>query len=108
MAGLAATAATISVAKIVATKPPPDISAGDVGGGSFTMPALPTAGSAGSSGAGPGVSAAPKAQTMFKLGQGGPGGGVSNLPAQKVYVVESDITSTQNRVAVIQSRASVS
>ena len=45
-----------------------------------------------------------QAPTFFGLGQGGPGYG-STTPTQKVYVVETDITRTQNRVATIETRA---
>jgi hypothetical protein len=43
---------------------------------------------------------------FFGLGQGGPSGGSGNGgQSTKVYVTETDITSTQNRVRVIEDRA---
>lgn len=69
------------------------------GGGSISMPS-----SSGGSGATPPTFSAP---SMFGLGQGGPNPPQYPGQGQRVYVVESDITTTQNRVSVIQQRASV-
>jgi hypothetical protein len=45
--------------------------------------------------------------TFFGLGQAPGTTPGSEMPPQKVYVTETDITSTQNRVAVIEDRAKI-
>jgi hypothetical protein len=68
---------------------------------STTTPATP-GGGAGEGGVPPML----QPNQFFGLGQTQPQG--SEAPAQKVYVVESDITGTQERVRVIESRAVLS
>jgi hypothetical protein len=45
--------------------------------------------------------------TFFGLGQTEAGGANGEMKPQKVYVTETDITSTQNKVAVIEDRAKI-
>jgi hypothetical protein len=73
-------------------------------------PSAPPPPSPGGGGGGGGEGGAPTAftpSTFFGLGQGGPGGAGGQQEPQKVYVVETDITSTQNRVSVIEDRAKI-
>ena len=88
----AAAASAINIAKIASTT----FNAQDpnAGGASSVSATVPT-----------GNFSAP---TFFGLGQGGSKGSTPNPTPQKVYVVESDITKSQQKVAVIQSRASTS
>lgn len=69
-------------------------------------PTTPSAGSPGTGGGGtePGIPPMLQPNQFFGLGQTQPVTGEAARP-QKVYVVESDITGTQERVRVIESRA---
>ena len=96
----AAVTAAANIAKIAASK--------FEGGGTPTAPTPPTPGGGGGGGDG-GGGGAPSFQpsTFFGLGQTPgmtPGG---EQKPQRVYVTETDITSTQNRVAVIENRAKI-
>lgn len=101
-AGIASLAFAIAtsaanIAKIAATKFTPGAEPAatfDAGAGA------PSTGGGGEGGGVPTMSP----NQFFGLGQTQPGGGAGS-GVQKVYVVESDITSTQERVAVIESRA---
>jgi hypothetical protein len=93
--GLGIAAASVAVASGLATinkilsVPVPGASGGGVGGGS--MPSMP---------------AAPAMRpTGFSTGQ--PSQTPPKVEPQKVYVVESDITNSQNKVARIQSKATI-
>lgn len=96
----AAITTAANIAKIAASK--------FEGGAPAPAPTPPSVGGGGGDG-GEGGGTAPSFQpsTFFGLGQTPgmtPGG--DNKP-QKVYVTETDITSTQNRVAVIENRAKI-
>ena len=96
LAAAVAAMTAVNIAKISSQKfdagsvgqmPAPDVSGGGVGGEA----------------GGGGQSFAPT--QFFGLGQGAPQSGGGNGGIQKVYVTETDITSTQNRVRVIEDRA---
>ena len=96
----AAITSAANIAKIAASK--------FEGGAPAPAPTPPSVGGGGDGG-GDGGGTAPSFQpsTFFGLGQTPgmtPGG---EQKAQKVYVTETDITSTQNRVAVIENRAKI-
>ena len=102
LAAAAAIAAAANIAKISSTQFNPGTTG--TSGSSPSTPSMPTSTSnvGGSGGGNQGSNF--QAPTFFGLGQGGSGGQGSN-PPQKVYVVETDITRTQNRVATIETRA---
>jgi hypothetical protein len=105
LAALSAAAGAVQIATIAGQAEPTesDTASSFTGGAfnSFSVPspslATPTSSSSGSG---------PSAPTFFRLGQGGPNSQLNNqIPAQKVYVTETDITNTQQKVSVIESRA---
>lgn len=83
------------------------IAASKFEGGGSTTPSAPTPSMGGGGDGGGGT--APSAftpSTFFGLGQT-PGATPTEQKPQRVYVVETDITSTQNRVSVIEDRAKI-
>lgn len=95
----AAITTAANIAKIAASK--------FEGGGTPTAPTPPTAGGAGAGGEGGAAVSSFSPTQFFGLGQGGPQtGGGANGPT-KVYVTETDISSTQNKVRVIEDRAKI-
>lgn len=95
LAAAVAAMTAMNVAKIKSSK----FDAGDVG--AVSAPDVAAPGSAGGEGGG----AAFQPTQFFGLGQGSPQSGAGNGGMSKVYVTETDITSTQNRVRVIEDRA---
>ena len=95
LAAAVAAMTAVNVAKIKSSK----FDAGDVG--AVSAPDVAAPGSAGGEGGG----AAFQPTQFFGLGQGSPSSGGGNGGMSKVYVTETDITSTQNRVRVIEDRA---
>lgn len=102
-AATAAITGAISIAKIASTK-------FEDSGSPPQKPVLASAAAAGLSfggGANNTGQGGPQAPAFFRLGQGGPNTQTDQSgKSQRVYVLESDITGTQNRVSVIESRAS--
>jgi hypothetical protein len=94
LAAAVAAMTAMNVAKIKNTK----FDGGDVS--QATAPDVSTPGGAEGGGA-----AAFQPTQFFGLGQGSPQSGGGNGGMSKVYVTETDITSTQNRVRVIEDRA---
>ena len=95
----AAITTAANIAKIAASK--------FEGGGTPTAPTPPSPGApGGDGGAGGGAPTSFTPSTFFGLGQT-PGAGPGEMRPQRVYVTETDITSTQNRVAVIENRAKI-
>jgi hypothetical protein len=73
---------------------------------SAAPPPAPPGGGGGGAGEGGGTSQATFSPTQFfGLGQGSSNSGAGGSGATKVYVTETDITSTQNKVKVIENRA---
>ena len=93
----AAITTAANIAKIAASK--------FEGGGTPTAPNPPMPGAPGGEGGQAPTSFTPS--TFFGLGQAPGTTPGSEMPPQKVYVTETDITSTQNRVAVIEDRAKI-
>jgi hypothetical protein len=95
----AAITTAANIAKIAASK--------FEGGGMPTAPTPPSpAAGGGDGGAGGGAPTSFTPSTFFGLGQA-PGSTPGEMSPQKVYVTETDITSTQNRVSVIENRAKI-
>ena len=95
----AAITTAANIAKIAASK--------FEGGGTPTAPTPPGVGGGGGGGAEGSAASNFQPAQFFGLGQGqvtpgGPNGGM-----QRVYVTETDISSTQNRVKVIEDRATI-
>ena len=96
----AAITTAANIAKIAASK--------FEGGGMPTAPTPPSPGAGGGGGDGGGT--APTSftpSTFFGLGQAAGPGANGEMKPQRVYVTETDITATQNRVAVIENRAKI-
>jgi hypothetical protein len=93
LAAAVAAMTAMNVAKIKSSK----FDAGDVGAVSAPDVAAP--------GSAEGGGAAFQPTQFFGLGQGSSSSGGGNGGMSKVYVTETDITSTQNRVRVIEDRA---
>jgi len=70
-----------------------------------TTPATPDVGGGGGEGGGGAATFSPT--QFFGLGQGSAQGGGNGAGVTKVYVTETDITNTQNKVKVIENRAVV-
>lgn len=77
------------------------------GGGGASTPAAPSPSMGGGGGEGGTAPTTFTPSTFFGLGQTQQQGGATTPPPQQVYVLETDITSTQNRVSVIENRAKI-
>ena len=115
MAALAGVVGAVQIGVIASQKFPE----GGGGGGSAPSTSIPSVGDVGSAAAaqepvdlskikaptfGPNTGAVGGATGVAGQGQGG---GVKAPEPQRVYVVETDITSTQNRVEVVEERAKI-